>query len=695
MRTLIALLALSFPAFAQFGELPMATKFADVGAIDAMISPTSAKPGEVVTITFTVTPQPGCTTYPVSAATGQTNLTKFILDPKSDLILVAVPVDPQGVKEKEGGTKGSKEKYYDIPVTWTLKAIVSPKASAGKKSIKFDSSFVQACSNSCFKASADDFPVLDYTVQAGSVPVPPEYAGVVDAVLNPPKRDVPTVTPPASKPVEHHSLKKTAMPIDEYKAKLDALNASLVKTPVNVANDLTGLLSAAVFWGWISLVTPCVFPMIPITVSLFLKKSNQSTGSAVKLATVYSLTIIVVLGLSAVLLLSVFRKWSVSTEMNLFLGVLFVVFALSLFGMYDIQLPGSLLRATEKRRAAGGLLGTVFGAFAFSIVSFTCVAPFLGGFAGIAATGNFSNFELVLAGLAFATAFASPFFLLALFPSLLKKLPKSGGWLDTVKAVMGFLELAAAMKFFRTAEIRRPPVEYFTYDVVLAAWVVILFLCGIYLMGFFRLPHDDDEKKHVPVPRLVFAMLFLGLGVYLLPGLFKTADGKPQRPNGVVFAWVDSFLLPEAMPTTGDGNELPWSTDLFTAIDNARKERLKTGLPKYVFVDFTGVTCTNCKYNEANIFPLPNIHESLMTFNLVQMYTDDVPGEFYAVPPPQAELHAEALANLSFQKKAFGTEQLPLYVILEPLANGQVRVVDVYAEGKINTKDKFAAFLKR
>jgi thiol:disulfide interchange protein len=325
----------------------------------------------------------------------------------------------------------------------------------------------------------------------------------------------------------------------------------------------------------------------------------------------------------------------------------------------------------------------VFGAVAFSIVSFTCVAPFLGGFAGMASSGQYTQFELLLAGLTFAGAFALPFFVLALFPSLLKKLPKSGGWMDTIKAVMGFLEIAAALKFFRTAEIRwSDQPTYFTYDLVLAGWVIVAVATGLYLLGVFRLPHDE-EKSSLGVPRLVFAMLFLGFGLYLAPGLFKNADGQGQRPGGVVFAWVDAFLLPE--PARG-GAELPWSADLPDAINRARTEK------RLVFVDFTGETCSNCKANEREVFP--KVRLLLEKYTLVQMYTDDVPAEFYFTSPSLGDRKAEGrTANLGFQRAVFGTEQLPLYAIFEPTPTG-AKVVAVYAEGKINDAKAFEEFLQ-
>src|SRR5438045_2622207 len=171
--------------------------------------------------------------------------------------------------------------------------------------------------------------------------------------------------------------------------------------------------------------------------------------------------------------------------------------------MYELTLPNFIARRLQAKQAKGGVVGTVFGALAFTVISFTCVAPFLGGFAGISAADSASGSLIavptareVAGGLAFATAFAAPFFVLARVPGLLRALPKSGGWLDAVKVVMGFLEVAAALKFFRTAEIRvLSPAAYFTYDLVLAGWVAISFACGLYLLNAYRLPHDEEKPN--------------------------------------------------------------------------------------------------------------------------------------------------------------------------------------------------------
>lgn len=667
-------------------ETQVAKGFSDVASVEASITPKAAKPGEVVRLKLTITVQPECYTYPTTPDTTQSSK-NTIRTPAGfcPLLDIAKPVDPAGLKSKPGLKAGEIEKYYVGNVTWEWQAVVSPKAYPGKVKLTFDSSSLMACNSSnCFNASASEVPSVEFEVLPGpAAAIPSDLKVLVEAALNP--KPVAAAAKVEEKNETHTGLiRKDAKSTDDHIRDLAAVSASLVKGDslgaTAVGNSLLGLLTAAVFWGLVSLVTPCVFPMIPITVSLFLKQSHQSPAGAMKYALVYCLTIIVVLGLGAAFLLSTFQALAVSPLMNVLLGILLFVFALSLLGMFDIQLPGFLLRFTEKRRASGGLIGTVFGACAFSIVSFTCVAPFLGGFAGLTASGNYSTFELILAAMVFAAAFASPFFVLALFPSWMKKLPRSGSWLDTVKAVMGFLELAAAFKFLRAAEIRRPPVEYFTFDLVLGAWVVISLACGMYLLGLFRLPHDE-EKPHLSVPRLIFALMFLGVGVYLLPGLFKTADGKPLRSNGLAFAWVESFLLPEP------NEDLPWSFDLKDAIEEARKEK------KFVFVDFTGVNCTNCRFNEHSVFP--GVSESLRKYKLVQVYTDDMPLEAYKSPPSAQVRKGEADANAEFQNQNFGTKQLPLYVILQPLANGNVRIADVYSEGKINDKDAFAAFVSK
>jgi thiol:disulfide interchange protein DsbD len=542
------------------------------------------------------------------------------------------------------------------------------------------------------------------------VPLDPEIAKLLQKKVAPPPgpADVPKSPgppePAKGPPEPTRSAERSdanAESSSAYQHALDWVFGQLETQKATPTSSLAFIL-AGIFWGAVSLVTPCVFPMIPITVSFFLKQSEKEHHRPITMALVYCGTIVVVLTIAAVLLLSAFRYLSTNPYMNIGLGVLFVVFALSLFGMYDLELPSGLARFTSSREGKGGLAGTMFMALTFTIVSFACVAPFLGGFGGTSASSQISLLDRILGGLAFAATFASPFFVLALFPALLKKLPRSGSWLNSVKVVMGFLELAAALVFFRTSElVLLPTPTLFTYDLVLGLWIAIMLLSGLYLLNLFRLPHDTP-LEHLGVPRMLFGLLFVGLALYLLPALFTGgASGEKQRPNGVVYAWIDSFLLPEAGGKTG--KELPWAGDLKKTIEEARAQSQKTRKPTLVLIDFTGKTCKNCRYNEQNVFTKPEIAELMRKYQLVQLYTDTVPPELYS---PEARdkiggdgnrLRADAAANLEFQKKAFATEQLPLYVILDPAPQGdekKIEVKGIYSEGKINDASAFAEFLK-
>jgi thiol:disulfide interchange protein DsbD len=248
-----------------------------------------------------------------------------------------------------------------------------------------------------------------------------------------------------------------------------------------------------------------------------------------------------------------------------------------------------------------------------------------------------------------------------------------------------------------------PNAALFTYDFVLGLWIAIAILCGVYLLNLFRLPHDTPVE-HVGVPRMLFGLLFIAFGLYLLPALFKGgADGEKQRPNGVVYAWVDSFLLPEPQESRNKEG-LAWGGDLKAAIEQARAERKRTGKRELVFIDFTGETCKNCKLNEREVFTKPEIRESFKPYKLVQMYTDKVPDSLYPSALREkfagdvTRQRADAAANLDFQKAAFNTEQLPLYVILDPAPNGddsKINVVDIYPEGKISDASAFGEFLKK
>ncbi len=690
-----------------------AENFDDVAKVKVTLDPPSAARGQTVMLRIAMDLAAGWHTYPTlqTDPEAEVYVNKFDFPNTREVVFVGSLDNPLGFVSKMEPALNIKDLHqYEGKVVWTRPLVVRPDATPGKTKVIIPLTNVQVCDESHCLPPPKLAPEVELTItDAPPKEVESQYRDEVLKAMSgsspgvpsqPRKPDPPKDAGPSPSP---GSPDNDASSASAYQRTLSWVLGQLQTQKAAPTSSLAFIL-AGIFWGAVSLVTPCVFPMIPITVSFFLKQSEKEHHRPITMALVYCGTIVVVLTIAAVLLLSVFRYLSTNPYMNIGLGVLFVVFALSLFGMYDLELPSGLARFTSSREGKGGLVGTMFMALTFTIVSFACVAPFLGGFGGTSASSEISLLDRVAGGLAFAATFASPFFVLALFPTLLKKLPKSGTWLNSVKVVMGFLELAAALVFFRTSElVLLPKAALFTYDFVLGLWIAIAILCGVYLLNLFRLPHDTP-LENVGVPRMLFGLLFIGFGLYLLPALFKGgADGEKQRPNGVVYAWVDSFLLPEPQESRNKEG-LAWGGDLKAAIEQARGEHKRTGKRELVFVDFTGETCKNCKLNEREVFTKPDIRELFKPYKLVQMYTDKVPDSLY--PPAQraafsgevTRQRADASANLEFQKAAFNTEQLPLYVILDPAPNGdesKIEVVGIYPEGKISDASAFAEFLKQ
>ncbi|MSQ95324.1 MAG: hypothetical protein EXR98_12305 [Gemmataceae bacterium] len=568
----------------------------DYGTGSATVNngPFKVRRGEAVRVTIVGTPAADFHTYPVTMRTTlqpASQLSSFEFVPVKGLAPVWPVYQTEPALHLQVGLP-RKTTYYEHekPFTWAQDVVVQADAPVGvvELEIKLEALVCNASGCLPFKTT------LRASLEVLKDDPVPLSAGLSERLkLKKPAIEVTVL--PGEEPIEEKVAVIAASVIkeshDEYRTKMLDVLAPQINVPKGVisgqdAGDLLAFVLAGVFWGAISLITPCVFPMIPITVSFFLKQSEKEHHRPIVMASVYSLTIVVVLTLAAAFLLSIFRWLSILPLTNYALGGLFIFFALSLFGMYEIELPQSMAQFTSSREGKGGIFGTVFMALTFTIISFACVAPFLGGFSGTAAADR-PLWHNLLGGLAFSTTFAAPFFFLALFPALLRKLPKSGSWLNSVKVVMGFLELAAAFKFFRAAEIVQTSgaPSFFTFDFVLGLWIALCILCGLYLIGLFRLPHDTPEE-HVTVPRMMFSAAFFCLALYLAPALFKVnAAGQPQRPGGTIYAWVDSFLLPESQPGTG---EVVATGNLDYAVSTAREQRKKTGQPKRIFIDFTG-----------------------------------------------------------------------------------------------------------
>ena len=400
----------------------------------------------------------------------------------------------------------------------------------------------------------------------------------------------------------------------------------------------------AISMGFLALLTPCVFPMIPITVSFFTQQGESRQGKPLKNAIIYTLGIIAtfsILGFILALTLGASGANQLASNpwVNLFIGVLFIYFALSLFGMYEIEVPAKLRQFSLKQEGRGGVIGTLFMAVTFTLTSFTCTVQFIGLLLVAASQGQW--FWPMIGMIVFSAAFASPFFFLALFPQYLAKMPKSGGWLNSVKVVMGFLELAAAFKFLSNTDLVWGW-GFFSHNAVLAIWAVLMLLVGFYLLGKIQLPHDSPLKS-VSVPRLMLSAAFLTFGLYLTSGLFG------QRIHGIIYAYLPPVVESDTGAVNTNGNSMAeqfkWHRDLNSGLMEAKE----TGKP--VFIDFTGYTCTNCRWMEANIFTKREVKDRFNEMILVQLYTDGGPNH---------------RANQEYEIERFGTAALPFYVILSP-----------------------------
>lgn len=416
---------------------------------------------------------------------------------------------------------------------------------------------------------------------------------------------------------------------------------------------LFGFIWFAIIQGLLALLTPCVFPMIPITVSFFTKRDQKNSAAAIGQAGFFSLGIIftytaIGLAIAGVAGPTGLTKLASSPWMNLFLTALFVVFALNLFGMFEIRVPTGLVSKLDSQ-AQAGRMGTMFATIlmgvTFTLTSFTCTTAFVGTVLIYATQGEW--FWAVVGMVAFATAFALPFFLFALFPRWLSSLPKSGGWLNSVKVVMGFLEIGAAFKFLSNVDLVWGW-ETVSRNLVLAAWIAIALVAAIYLLGKIQLPHDSSVER-LGVPRMLFATAFFGVAFYLLTGLFGAPLGE-----------LDAWLPPEetngrAAVLFGSGRadksaENVWIESYETALQKARAEN------KPVFLNFTGVTCTNCRWMEKNMFPDPQVKKEMDRFVLAELFTDRETPEHKAADEKNADL----------QTTKYNSAALPLYVIISP-----------------------------
>jgi len=443
-------------------------------------------------------------------------------------------------------------------------------------------------------------------------------------------------------------------------------------TPVQARESLLSFLLLAMVSGGLALLTPCVFPMVPITVSYFTGHAAGDNRRALRNASIYAVGIVLTFtafGLLLALLVGAtsLNRFAANPWINLLITAIFIGFALNLFGVFEINVPsGVLTRLDSVTRQEGGseIIGALLMGFTFTLTSFTCTVPFVGNVVVAASSGNW--IQPVIGMLAFAMVFALPFFVLALMPQWVSQMRRSGAWMHAVKVLMAFLEIAAAMKFISNVDlIWRWGV--FTRDVVLATWVVIAACMALYLLGVFRFPGEPRIRK-VRAGRWLLATASILLGVWLFSGVMGRRLGEldaflPPADGVQAFAADDNVA--------GIAGELTWiMNDYEGALARAQREH------KRVMVDFTGYTCTNCRWMEANMFPREDVRRELEKFVRVRMYTDGE-GEIFQ-------------KQQRLQQAMFKTVALPYYAILE--ADGSPVVT---YPGLTRDPAEFVAFLRK
>ncbi len=468
--------------------------------------------------------------------------------------------------------------------------------------------------------------------------------------------------------------------------------------------SMTGFLILTFLLGLAAILTPCVYPMIPMTISFFMRGA-ENRGLAILKGLVFGFAMILVYtGLGVLVALTGLDAnfgniLSTHWIPNLIFFLLFMIFAASFLGMFEIILPSGIVNKVDKQADKGGLIGPFFMGITTVLVSFSCTGPIVGSLLAEAAGGEVM--KPVLGMFFFSLAFALPFTLLAIFPSMIKNMPKSGGWLNTIKVILGFMMLAFGMKFLSAID-QSYHLDLISREVYLSIWFVIALVLGLYLIGIIRLP-NDSKMEFVKVPRLLFAMASFVFAMYLLTGIF-----------GAELRAISSMVPPakSTIFTSGSGNaEAIQMDNSATFCGPGRYDELfelKYGLKGYfnyedglrcaqelnkpIFLDFTGHSCSNCKQMEAQVWSDPEVLRRLREdYIIISLYTDDktrLPEDEWEITDEGKVLKSIGEINVNFELENFGTFATPWYVLLDNEGNLLSPPI-----GKELDIEKFIAFL--
>ena len=483
--------------------------------------------------------------------------------------------------------------------------------------------------------------------------------------------------------------KGNCLPPADYETTLQVEGKGTVSSAGGESKGLLGLILEAILWGFLMLLTPCVFPMVPMTVSFFLKRSGSAAKGRFNAAIyglfivlLYTIPICVIIGLTWALggetvTADIFNWLATHWLPNIIFFVIFMVFAASFFGAFEITLPASWTTKADEKSGKGGLLGIFFLALTLVLVSFSCTGPIVGTVLIKSTQGEF--WAPMVTMLAFSIAFALPFALLALFPSVLTKLPKSGGWLNSVKVVLGFVEIALGLKFLSVAD-QTYHWHILDREVYLAIWIVVFTLLGLYLLGKIRFKHDSP-LEYISVGRLALVIADFAFVVYMIPGMWgaplKALSGylpPIQTQDFVLGTYAPPVGVVEpktvALPETS-GVSLPHGLTGYDNLEDGIAAAAAQG--KKVFVDITGHGCVNCREMEARVWSDPRVLERLRRdYVIVSLYVDDktpLPEDKWVTTPEGKVLKDVGRVNSHMVLERFGVNAQPNYFILDSEGN--------------------------
>ena len=479
--------------------------------------------------------------------------------------------------------------------------------------------------------------------------------------------------------------------------------------------SIWAIIIEAIAWGFVALLTPCVFPMVPMTVSFFLKSKDgkgkfYASMYGFFIVALYTVPIAVIILLTYILggdavTADIFNWLATHWIPNILFFIIFMVFAASFFGAFEITMPSWMVNKTDEKSDKGGLVGVFFMALTLVLVSFSCTGPIMSSVLIKSTQGEI--WEPIITMFAFSAAFALPFTVFAFAPSLLKDLPKSGGWLNSVKVVLGFIEVALGLKFLSVAD-QVYQWNLLDREVYLAIWIVVFSLLGLYLLGKLRFAHDTPEP-YLSVKRLFFAIIVFSFVVYMIPGMWgaplKALSGYLPPIESIDFNLAKQNVIVQESSHSGASHNNPYPAKKFTDMglkhidgipgffDLQEALEYSKTVNKPVFIDFTGAACVNCREMESRVFSDAKVKELLNTqFVFVSLYGDvktEVAEQDWVTLPNGKVLKGLGKINTAFIMEKYKANAMPYYIITDAQGNTIVE-----PRGYNLDKDAFVDFLE-